>query len=71
MVNAYGGKQPYVTVVEDRGEVVLVCKPQEFEDALAENREPVSVGFPKKDVILPKGALSQAAPVNAKSRAGD
>ncbi len=71
MVNAYGGKQPYVTVVEDRGDVVLICKPREFEDALAENREPVCVGFHKKDVILPKGASSQAGPLNAKSRAGD
>ena len=50
-VNAYGGKQPYVTVVEDRGDVVLICKPREFEIALAEKREPSSVGFHRKDVV--------------------
>ena len=53
-VNAYGGKQPFVTVVEDRGDVVLICKPLEFERALAEHRDPASIGFHKKDVILPR-----------------
>ena len=71
MVNAYGGKEPYVTVVEDRGDVVLICKPREIEDALAENREPASVGFHKKDVIFPRGAASEAASLNTKSKAGD
>lgn len=52
-VNAYGGKQPHVTVVEDRGDVVMICKPQEFESAQVENREPKAVGFRKEDV-LPK-----------------
>jgi hypothetical protein len=50
-VNAYGGKQPNVIVVEDRGDVVLICKPQEFESARIENREPMAVGFRKEDVI--------------------
>jgi hypothetical protein len=50
-VNAYGGKKPYVTVVEDRGEVVLICKPSEFERAKAENRDPMMVGFHREDII--------------------
>jgi len=57
IVNAYGGKRPYVTVVEDRGDVVMICKPREFEEAMAGNREPASIGFHKKDVILPKGTV--------------
>ena len=55
-VNAYGGKQPRVIVVEDCGEVVLICKPREFEDALAENREPLSVGFRRSAVHIEKEA---------------
>jgi hypothetical protein len=50
-VNAYGGKRPRVTVVEDRGDVVLICKPQEFEAAQVENRETASIGFRKEDII--------------------
>lgn len=49
-VNAYGGKRPRVIVVEDRGDVVLICKPQEFREAIAQNREPISVGFHRSDV---------------------
>lgn len=51
-VNAYGGKTPYVTVVEDRGDTVLICKPAEFEAALRENRHPASIGFRREDVII-------------------
>jgi plastocyanin domain-containing protein len=70
-VNAYGGKQPSVIVVEDRGNVVLICKPQEFEAARTEKREPISVGFRKEDVLLPKSASSEIGTENAKSKAGD
>jgi len=70
-VNAYGGKQPSVIVVEDRGDVVLICKPQEFEAARTEKREPISVGFHKEDVLLPKGASSEIGAEHAKSKAGD
>lgn len=55
MVNAYGGRKPRVIVVEDRGDVVLICKPQEFESARVENREPASVGFHREDVMLSNG----------------
>jgi hypothetical protein len=50
-VNAYGGKKPLVTVVEDRGDIILICKNGEFEEAIAENRAPVTIGLPKKDVL--------------------
>jgi hypothetical protein len=58
-VNAYGGKKPYVIVVEDRGDVVLICKPSEFECAKAENRDPMSIGFHREDIIEPE---DQSAP---------
>jgi hypothetical protein len=70
-VNAYGGKQPCVIVVEDRGDVVLICKPQEFEAARTEKREPVSVGFHKEDILFPKSASSELGDENARSKAGD
>jgi hypothetical protein len=50
-VNAFGGKRPSVIVVEDRGDVVLVCKPSEFQQAKLENRHPLAVGFHREDVI--------------------
>lgn len=52
IVNAYGGKRPYVIVVEDRGDVVLICKPSEFESATAENRQPMAVGFHREDILV-------------------
>jgi len=48
--NAYGGKKLSRTVVEDRGEVVLICQQEEFQRARAEGRTPVAVGFPKKEI---------------------
>lgn len=38
-------------VVQDLGETLLVCLPEEFERAAKEKREPISVGFPRSDVI--------------------
>ena len=38
-------------VVEDRGEVILVCRSQEFEAAQGEGREPISVGFKRSDIL--------------------
>lgn len=70
-VNAFGGKRPSVIVVEDRGDVVLVCKPQEFEAARAENRAPAAVGFHREDVVLAKGVSSEAGHINPRSKAGD
>jgi hypothetical protein len=55
-VNAFGGKRPIVIVVEDRENVVLICKPEEYERALAEQRDPITVGFRKDDVVLENAA---------------
>ena len=38
-------------VVEDLGETILVCRPDEFERASAERRSPVAVGFKKIDIM--------------------
>jgi hypothetical protein len=77
-VSAFGGKRPSVIVVEDRGNVVMICKPAEFERAQAEKRAPLAVGFHREDVIVPtteaaprKGVASET-PTNLRgSQAGD
>ena len=38
-------------VVEDLGEIIRVCREEEFLQAKKEGREPVTVGFPKKDIL--------------------
>lgn len=74
-VNAFGGKQPSVIVVEDRGDVVLICKPEEFERAKAENRMPTTIGLPRADVIITpekrKPTASETHEEHPRSRAGD
>lgn len=40
-------------VVQDLGDVILVCLAEEFDRARAEGREPVSIGFKRSDVIPP------------------
>jgi hypothetical protein len=75
-VNAFGGKRPSVIVVEDRGEVVLVCKPEEFERAKVENRAPMAIGLPRTDVVgitsgVKKGVSSELPPLHERSQAGD
>ena len=57
-VNAAGGKRPSVIVVEDRGDVVMICKPNEFERAKAERRSPIAVGFHREDVVEPIAGAS-------------
>jgi len=57
-VSAYGGRHPIVSVVEDRGDVVLICKPEELSAAKSENRPPRSVGFHRDDVIVQGGKLA-------------
>ena len=46
----YGGESILV-VVEATDTHVNVCTRQEFEKAKREKRQPVLVGFPKKDII--------------------
>ena len=40
-------------VVEDLGAVILICRPEEYERASTEGRDPVSVGF-KKTYVIPQ-----------------
>lgn len=74
-VIAFRGRQPTVTVVEDRGDVVLICKPEEYSAAKAGNRIPASVGFHREDVIDPattkKDMSSESAVEHRGSKAGD
>ena len=39
-------------VVRDLGEIVLVCRADEYKKAEKEGREPVSVGFKRTDILL-------------------
>ena len=50
-LRAFRGQEIIRTVVRDLGEVIMICKPEEFAAANAEKREPVSVGFPKTAII--------------------
>lgn len=38
-------------VVADLGEILLVCRPEERDNALAEGREPKAIGFRRSDMI--------------------
>jgi hypothetical protein len=40
-----------LTVLAEDGEVYVVCRPEEYEQAKVEGRRPVSVGFRKSDAI--------------------
>jgi len=50
-LRAYGDQEIERRVVAVNDEVVLVCRDEEYREALREGREPVCVGFPKKDVL--------------------
>jgi len=39
------------TVVRDMGEIVLVCRTEEYERAKLEGREPAAIGFKRSDII--------------------
>ncbi len=38
-------------VVADLGEILLVCRPEERDRAMAEGREPRAIGFKRSDMI--------------------
>ena len=40
-----------LTVVADLGEVLLVCRSEEFKNAQKDRREPVTVGFKRMDLV--------------------
>jgi hypothetical protein len=53
-LRAYGGEELIRQVVRTAKDVVVVCRPDEYEKANKEKRVPVSVGFHIKDVITEK-----------------
>jgi hypothetical protein len=40
-----------VIVARDLGDVILVCRPEEYRASKSELRAPICVGFKKRDVI--------------------
>lgn len=77
VVSAYGGKRRSVVVVEDRGDVVLICGIDEFLLAKAENREAMTIGLHRGDVIEliagppRKGIATEMQAEHRGSKAGD
>ncbi len=49
-VQFYGGTNGPRRVVADKGSVVVICHEDEYQAALAEQREPDGVGFPRENV---------------------
>jgi hypothetical protein len=52
-LRAYGNEVITRQLVRLDKETVVVCRSEEYEAAIRENREPVSVGFNIRDVVLP------------------
>ncbi len=50
-VRLYGGGTAQRRVVEDKGNVVVICAEEEYVGAKRECREPVGLGFPREDVL--------------------
>jgi len=50
-VKAYGGQELMRRLVEVRGDILLICRDEEYEAAQREGRQPVCVGFRKEDII--------------------
>jgi hypothetical protein len=50
-LRGYGGEELVRCVVRLEKDVVVVCRPEEYESAQLEGREPLSVGFRVKDVL--------------------
>jgi hypothetical protein len=50
-LRAYGDREIERRVVAVNDKVVLVCRDEEYKEALREGREPLCVGFSKKDVL--------------------
>jgi len=75
-VRLYGGSVAERRVVAEKGDVVVICSEDEYQDSLREGREPSGVGFPQTDVVestgvrrkSPKPEINQEA---ERSKAGD
>jgi hypothetical protein len=50
-VICFGGEKIIRTVVEDRGDVILICRRDEYQKASEENRSPIAVGFRREYVV--------------------
>lgn len=50
-VACFGGRQARMLVLKELENVLLLCSPEEMEAALAESREPVSLGFKRESVL--------------------
>jgi hypothetical protein len=50
-LRAYGSQEIERRVVEANEDVVLVCRNEEYEEAMRQGRQPLCVGFPKKAVL--------------------
>lgn len=50
-LRAYGDEELVRTVIRLEKKSIVVCRPEEYEAALAEGREPVGVGFNIKDIL--------------------
>jgi len=51
-VRAYGGEQVMRRLVAVRGDILLICRDEEYEAAQREGRQPLCVGFHKEDIIV-------------------
>jgi hypothetical protein len=50
-LRAYGNKELLRRIIRLEGDIVIVCRPEEYEAARREGREPTAVGFHTTDVI--------------------
>ncbi len=50
MVKVFGGRTVNRIVVQPLGNTVVICRPDEWREAVRENRQPNGVGFPLSDV---------------------
>jgi len=50
-VSTFGGKTAEMVVVKDLGDVLVLTRPEEWEQAKRDNREPIAVGFKKSYLV--------------------
>jgi hypothetical protein len=72
-VRLYGGAVAPRRVIADRGDVVVICSEEEYRTAEKEDREPIGLGFPRKDVIAeePARKVASRAARTESAQAGD
>lgn len=74
-VSLYGGSTAIRRVIEVREDSVVLCSEEEFQKASVEGREPMTLAFPKEDVVAVTGKKGAGRADNDNayrgSRAGD